>query len=183
MAYAGIPSELTKQPAPSTSSGRVGSSKSLLSLIVILAIIVVVAMATAFLAGSNRGVGLPTADRSYDQIEAQRGATTLAATAADRSYDQIEAQRGAPLSVGPAGLSRAQIASLQASGGSAGLSRAQIASLQASIAAAGQSLQGSVSRMVYQTAPHVTLRRTAHKAVATEDHSYDSIENFRLNMR
>jgi hypothetical protein len=154
MAYAGTPSDLAKQPG-STTSGRTGSTKPLITAIAVLAIIVVGAMAFAFVA-SNKVVGLPTPDRAYDQVEAQRG-TALAPATVDRSYDQIEAQRGAAtLPAGPTGMSRAQIASLQQSiastnlthaqvgsipwsAGPAGLSRAQIASLQQSIAASAQS--------------------------------------------
>lgn len=94
MAYAGNPSDLAKQPAPSTSSGHAGSWQRswqpLLTAIVIVAIIVMVAMATVF----TRAKGLSADDRSYDQIEALRGATPLsvapgAFAPADRHDEQI----------------------------------------------------------------------------------------------
>ena len=61
--------------------------------------LLVVAVALAIVAGTlfalNAGLvgkaAKPAADRSYDAIEAQRGAIALSA---DRSYDAIEAQRG-----------------------------------------------------------------------------------------
>jgi hypothetical protein len=94
MAYAGNPSDLAK-PAPTTSSGlaesRQRSWKPLLTAIVIVAIIVVVAMATVL----TRAKGLSAEDRSYDQIEALRGATSLSVAPgtfapAARHDEQIE---------------------------------------------------------------------------------------------
>jgi hypothetical protein len=74
MAYAGNPSDLAKQPAPSTSSARAGSWRPLFTAIVIVAIILAVAMATVF----TRANGLSAADRSYAHVEALRGATSVA---------------------------------------------------------------------------------------------------------
>jgi hypothetical protein len=99
MAYAGNASDLAKQTAPSTSSGRAGSWKPLVTAIVVVAILVVAAMSAAFLAGSNRAVGLPTAGLSRAQID-----------------DVL-------VPVAPAGLSRAQIASLQSVAPAANLQR------------------------------------------------------------
>ncbi len=76
MAYAGNPSDLAKQPAPSTSSGHAGSWQpswqSLLTAIIIVAIIIVVAMATVFTRATPLSVApgsYAPADRSYEQIE------------------------------------------------------------------------------------------------------------------
>jgi hypothetical protein len=116
MAHAGTPTDLAKQPATSSSLW-----KPLLTAIVILAIGFGMAMATSFIIG-NRSTNLPV-DRSYDQIETQRGATTLSGVAVDtnnavekaaaakaramsgvpavvdKSYDAVENARGvAPLS-------------------------------------------------------------------------------------
>ena len=88
MAYAGSPSDLAKQPAPATSSEPVGSWKPLVTAIVIVAIVLVAAISSAFLAGSNR---VAPAGLSRAQIA------------------------GLQQSVAPAGLSRAQIAGLQQS--------------------------------------------------------------------
>jgi hypothetical protein len=54
-----------KQPAT-------GFGRALLTGIVVLAIGVGLVAATSFLAAANRGVGVPTADHSYDQIETHR---------------------------------------------------------------------------------------------------------------
>jgi hypothetical protein len=85
MAHMGTSVGLAKQPA--TGFGRV-----LLTAVVVLAIGVGLVAATWFLATANRGVGVPTADHSYDQIENLRGAAIFSA-AGDHSYDQIETQR------------------------------------------------------------------------------------------
>jgi hypothetical protein len=151
MAYAGNASDLAKQTAPSTSSGRAGSWKPLVTAIVVVAILVVAAMSAAFLAGSNRAVGLPTAGLSRAQIDD----VLVPVAPAGLSRAQID---DVLVPVGPASLSRAQIASLQ-SVAPAGMSRAQIASLQSVAPAAN--LQRGISRMVYQTAPQIRLRRTA----------------------
>jgi hypothetical protein len=85
MAHMGTSVGLAKQPAT-------GFGRALLIAIVVLAIGVGLVAATSFLAAANRGVGVPTADHSYDQIENLRGAATFSA-AGDRSYDQIETHR------------------------------------------------------------------------------------------
>jgi hypothetical protein len=85
MAQMGTSVGLAKQPAT-------GFGRALLTAIVVLAIAVGLVAATSFLASANRGVGVPTADHSYDQIENLRGAATLSA-ADDRSFDQIETHR------------------------------------------------------------------------------------------
>ena len=67
-----------------------------------LAAIAVMYLGTASGLTSGNLAAKPAADRSYDQIEAQRGALALP-VAVDRSYDQIESQRtliGAPVSTG-----------------------------------------------------------------------------------
>lgn len=89
MAHAGTPTDLAKQPATSSSSGQVGPWKALLTAIIILAIGLVMAMAVSFIA-ANRAIGVPAVDRSYDQIETQRGATTLSGVSVDRNLDQVE---------------------------------------------------------------------------------------------
>ena len=57
-----------------------------------LAAIAVMYLGTASGLTSGNLAAKPAADRSYDQIEAQRGALALP-VAVDRSYDQIESQR------------------------------------------------------------------------------------------
>jgi hypothetical protein len=70
----------------------------------VLALAAIAAMYLGTASGLTSGnpAARTAADRSYDQIEAQRGAIALP-VAGDRSYDQIESQRtliGAPLSTG-----------------------------------------------------------------------------------
>ena len=91
MAHMGTSVGLAKQPAT-------GFGRALLTAIVVLAIGVGLVAATAFLATANKGVGVPAADRSYDQIENLRGAATFSA-AGDRSYDQIETHRAGTATV------------------------------------------------------------------------------------
>ena len=103
----------------STSSGQIGLWKALLAAIVIAAIGIGMVLAVPLITG-GRATTAPAVDRSFDQIETQRGATTLlgvdksnaaflnAAAAkaramsgvpADTSYDLLEnlrAQRGVP---------------------------------------------------------------------------------------
>ncbi len=102
MAHTGTSVGLAKQPAT-------GFGPMLLTAIIVLAIGVGVVAATWFLATPNRGVGVPTADHSYDQIENLRGAAIFSA-AGDHSYDAIETHRAAgsavvqPAAVGRPGL-------------------------------------------------------------------------------
>ncbi len=137
MTYAGSASDLANRSAPSTPSERAGSWKPLAIAFVVVAI-VVTAMATASLAGSNRGAPLAPAGP------------------AGLSRPQIDDLQ---LPVAGAGLTRPQIDD-QLPVAAAGLTRLQIDDLQLPVAPAGLTgLQQSVSRMVYQTAPH-RLRRT-----------------------
>src|SRR5260370_29091326 len=76
MAHAGTTTGLAGQPAASR------SWKSFLSLIVILAIGIGMLIAVPLLAGAKT-TSAPAVDRGYDQIETQRGATTLSAVSAD----------------------------------------------------------------------------------------------------
>ena len=87
MAHMGTSVGLAKQPAT-------GFGRALLTAIVVLAIVVGLVAATWFLATANRGIGVPTADHSYDQIENLRGAANFSA-AGDHSYDAIEMHRAA----------------------------------------------------------------------------------------
>jgi hypothetical protein len=103
----------------STSSGQIGLWKALLAAIVIAAIGIGMVMAVPFITG-GRATTAPADDRGYDQIENQRGATTLSGVAvdtnsavqkaaaakaramsgvpADTSYEAVENARGvAPL--------------------------------------------------------------------------------------
>ena len=66
MAYAGNASGVAKQPAPTRDAG---SWQPLLTAVVVVTILVVVAMATAFIANSNRATGIPIIDRGADRIE------------------------------------------------------------------------------------------------------------------
>ncbi len=91
MAHAGTPRDLATRPATSGSSGHAGIWQALL----VVAITVAVVLGTSFVVGSKASTGTPLTDRSYDQIESQRGAANFSVLAGDRSYDQIESQRGA----------------------------------------------------------------------------------------
>jgi hypothetical protein len=68
-------------------------------VVVVVTVGLAIVLATLYVAGSISAKGPLatnlTEDRSYDQIEAQRGAAKFAVATEDRSYDQIEAQRGA----------------------------------------------------------------------------------------
>ena len=90
MAHTGTSVGMAKQPAT-------GFGPLVLTAVIVLAIGVGVLAVTLFLATANRGVGVPTADHSYDQIENLRGAAIVSA-AGDHSYDQIEAQRAGSVS-------------------------------------------------------------------------------------
>jgi hypothetical protein len=87
MAHAGTPSDLATRPAISGPSGHRGLWQALLVVIVTAAVVI----ATSFIVASKATTG--PADRSYDQIENQRGAANFS-VAADRSYDAIEKMRG-----------------------------------------------------------------------------------------
>ena len=68
MAQMGTSVGLAKQPAT-------GFGRALLTAIVVLAIGVGLVAASSFLANANRGVGVPTADHIYDQIETHQAGT------------------------------------------------------------------------------------------------------------
>ena len=89
MAHVGTTTNL-KQPAATGSGQRTGVWMAVFAAAVIAAIALAFVMTQ--LVGSKAANGSLAGDRSYDQIEAQRGAGLSAA--GDRSYDQIEAQRG-----------------------------------------------------------------------------------------
>ena len=93
MAHAGTPTDLAQQPATSTS----GLWKTAAAAIVLLALVVGMVIVTSSLVAASKSSVLPAADHRYDQIEnlaANMRGTTPALTT-DRSYDQIESQRGA----------------------------------------------------------------------------------------
>jgi hypothetical protein len=77
MAHAGTTTDLAGQPAASRSTW-----KALLSFVVILAIGIGMVIAVPLLAGAKTTTA-PAVDNSYNQIEDQRGATTLSAVSAD----------------------------------------------------------------------------------------------------
>ena len=87
MAHAGTPTDLAQRPATSTTNGL---WQALLAAVVLFALVVGIVVVGTNLAA--KGSAVPAEDRSYDQIEAQRGATIL--TQEDRSYDRIEQLRG-----------------------------------------------------------------------------------------
>jgi len=89
MAHVGTTTNL-KQPAATGSGQRAGVWMAVIAAAVIAAIALAFVMTQ--LVGSKTTNGSLAGDRSYDQIEAQRGAAL--SVAGDRSYDQIEAQRG-----------------------------------------------------------------------------------------
>jgi hypothetical protein len=60
----------------STSSGQIGLWKALLAAVVIAAIGIGMVLAVPFIT-SSRATTAPAVDRSFDQIETQRGAATL----------------------------------------------------------------------------------------------------------
>jgi hypothetical protein len=85
MAHAGTPADLAKQPA-AIGTGQ-GFWQALAILVVVVAIGLGMVAATSFIASSNVAKSVPAADRSYDQIEAQRLAAPVAFPPADRSRD------------------------------------------------------------------------------------------------
>lgn len=94
MAHAGTTTGLAGQPAASR------SWKSFLSLIVILAIGIAMLIAVPLLAGAKTTTA-PAVDRGYDQIENQRGATTLSAVSADTLAKAAAAKARAMSGVAP----------------------------------------------------------------------------------
>jgi hypothetical protein len=101
MAHVGTTTNL-KQPAATGSGRQAGVWTAVIAAAVIAAIALAFVMTQ--LVGSKAANGSLAGDRSYDQIEAQRGAVT--SVAGDRSYDQIEAQRGAGTYLAPDVLDR-----------------------------------------------------------------------------
>jgi len=95
MAHAGTSTGLAGQPAASRSSWT-----SFLSLIVILAIGIGMVIAVPLLAGAKTTTA-PAVDRGYDQIETQRGATTLSAVSADTLAKAAAAKARAMSGVAP----------------------------------------------------------------------------------
>jgi hypothetical protein len=77
MAHAGTPSDLATKPAASGSTW-----KSLLSLVVILAIGIGIVIAVPLITGGRTSTA-PAVDRGYDQIENARGAATLSGVSVD----------------------------------------------------------------------------------------------------
>ncbi len=167
MAFVSNAPGLATKPASSTSPGHVGSWK-----LPVIAIVTGAVLATAFVVGSNHAAPAGLIRPQIDDLQ-------LPVAQAGLIRPQIDDVR---LPVAPAGLSRAQIASLGQTVAPAGLSRAQIASLgqtvaptslirpqiddlqlpvaPAAVTHAQIDLQQGISRLVYQTAPIVTLRRT-----------------------
>src|SRR6267378_25878 len=85
MAHAGTPADLAKQPA-ATGTGQ-GFWQALGILVAVVAIALAMVAATSFIASSTVTKSVPAADRSYDQIEAHRGAVPVALPPADLSRD------------------------------------------------------------------------------------------------
>jgi hypothetical protein len=86
MAYAGTPTGLAQQSATRP-------WKTLLTAIAVLAIGLAMVIAIMFI--GSRAVA-PTVDRGYDQIEAQRGATTLSGASVKSTRFAIDDARGLP---------------------------------------------------------------------------------------
>jgi hypothetical protein len=84
MAYAGTPGNLAKQPAASTSNGLL---QAVLAAVVLFALVAGMVFVGTSIA--SKASVVPAADRGYDQIEAQRGATNFAAVKADRRFDEL----------------------------------------------------------------------------------------------
>lgn len=84
MAYAGTPTGLAQQSATRP-------WKTLLTAIAVLAIGLALVIAIMFI--GSRAVA-PTVDRGYDQIEAQRGATTLSGASVKSTRFAIDDARG-----------------------------------------------------------------------------------------
>jgi hypothetical protein len=168
MAYAGNPSDVTKQATPANSGQYAGSWRPLLAAVVVMAIIVVVAMAPVL----NRTQRVPLDD--------ERGVTSLSIAPtsivpADRSLQQSATlQTGvsrmvyqAPLSLATDENSLSNAERLLASAST--FTPKSFAPADNSLAKA-ERLQADVSRMVY-------------RSVAPVDHRYDNIQNLRGNLR
>ena len=168
MAYAGNPSDITKQAAPTGSGQFSGSWQPLLAAIVVMVIIVVVAMAPVL----NRTQIL--------HLDDERGGTSLSIAPTsivpvDRTLDQSATlQAGVsrmvyqgPLSLAPADNSLSSAERLLSAAST--FTPKSFAPADNSLAKA-ERLQSDVSRMVYRT-------------VAPVDHRYDNIENLRGNLR
>ena len=97
MAHAGTPTDLAKQPATSTTNGL---WQGLAAAIVLLALVAGMVAVATNLAAAGKTTAVPAADRSYDQIENQRGAANFSGLVEDRSYDQIENLRGGTVADG-----------------------------------------------------------------------------------
>src|SRR4051812_17892292 len=83
MAYAGTQGNLAKQPATSTN----GLLQAVLAAVVLFALVAGMVFVGTSIA--SKASVVPAADRGYDQIEAQRGATNFAAVKADRRFDEL----------------------------------------------------------------------------------------------
>lgn len=106
MAHVGTPMDLAKRPATTGSSGQLKFWQALITVLVAVAIGISIAATTSFIAGSNRAVAVPAANRGFDPFEGERGAVNSSATTVqDRSYDAIENHRAlTPLSLTPLSL-------------------------------------------------------------------------------
>lgn len=125
MAHAGTPSDLAKQPAASSSTW-----KSMLSLVVILAIGIGMIIAVPFITG-GRATTAPAVDRSYDQIENARGATTLSGVAVDTNAVQKAAAAKARAMSGVAADNSLDAAVRGASGATVDTSYTSVENLRA----------------------------------------------------
>ena len=112
MAYAGTPTGLAHQPAASNRW-----FKPLLTAVVILAIGFALAMATSFVIG--RQAGSAAIDRSFDQIEAQRGAWTASGVSAqtNAAIANAAAAKARAMSGVPADTSYTAVENLRAQSG------------------------------------------------------------------
>ena len=97
MAHAGTPTDLAKQPATSTTNGL---WQGLAAAIVLLALVAGMVAVTTSLSAAGKTTAVPAADRSYDQIENQRGTAIFSGLVEDRGYDQIENLRGGTVATG-----------------------------------------------------------------------------------
>jgi hypothetical protein len=168
MAHVGTPMGVAKGPATTGSSGQLGFVQGLLTVLVAVTIAVSIVAVTSFIASSNRAVGLPAADGSYDKIENQRGAANFSIAPVDRSYDAIENHRAAtPLSLAPIYDRREQLENLRANmRGTGPLSVSPVDHRYDNI----ENLRAN-------------LRGAGPSSVAPVDRRYDNIENLRANLR
>jgi hypothetical protein len=72
----------------STSSGQTGLWKALLAAVIIAAIGIGMVLAVPFITG-GRAASAPALDNSYNQIETQRGVTTLPGVVSGKSLDDV----------------------------------------------------------------------------------------------